>query len=100
MGGVRRFARLVGRGVRRLGIGANGCVPAICYRRIVAATGVAMVGGLPRLDPRESKVCRSHQGDGERATTTRSSPGIAAGSGIVYLAGERDCLRRVWDRAL
>ena len=29
---------------------ACGCLPAICYRRTVAATGVAVVGGLPWLD--------------------------------------------------
>ena len=73
MGGVRRFAGLVVRGIRWLGLGACGCLPTVCYRRTVAAAGIAVVRGVPWLDPRQSKVCRSRQGNREGATATRSA---------------------------
>ena len=35
-GGVGRATRLLGRGIRRLGFGADGCLPPVCHRGIVA----------------------------------------------------------------
>ena len=87
VGGLRRAAGVLERCVRRAGPG--GGVPAVCDRGVVRAAGVAMEGGVPRVDSRERSIHRSSQGDGAWRTSPRAAPGIATDTGSSPLTSKR-----------
>jgi hypothetical protein len=71
VGRVRRAASVLTRCVRRVGPG--GGLAAESKGRIVRASGFALDGGIPRLDPRESRYLRSGRGDGAWRTAARAA---------------------------